>query len=326
MNTEIMREILETIKDYDRIILFRHFRPDGDSVGSTLGLRDILRETFPQKEVYVINNDYSDYLSFLGPEDPDIADELYADALGIIIDTATIDRISNPKYSLCRELIKIDHHIPVDSYAELEWVEEERSSSCEMIAHFYNTFRNELKITSAAATYIYTGMVTDSGRFRFRSVSGETMRNAGTLLDVGVDLDSLYSNLYMKEFDSFKFQSYVYGQMRMTPNGVIYLHITKAIRERFGLSHEDASASVSYMDSVKNSLIWIAFIDSDDGTTRVRLRSRFVTINELAQKYNGGGHACASGATVSNAKEMRSLIAEADELLGEYKRTHEGWL
>ena len=140
MKTPEMQKILEKIKEYQRIIIFRHKRPDGDATGSTKGMREILRLSFPEKEVLLINSDFSDYVAFLGEEDGDIADELYSTALGIVIDTATSDRISNPKYKLCRELIKIDHHIPVESYADIEWVEEHRSSASEMIGAFYLAF------------------------------------------------------------------------------------------------------------------------------------------------------------------------------------------
>ena len=135
MQIERIRAILDKIKEYNKIIIFRHKRPDGDAVGSTMGLRTVLRATYPEKDVRVLNCDYSEYLKFLGGEDEnDVADEFYADALGIVIDTATSDRISNQKYSLCRELVKIDHHIPVQSYADTEWIEEDYSSACEMIA------------------------------------------------------------------------------------------------------------------------------------------------------------------------------------------------
>ena len=326
MQYESMKRILDKIKEYNRIIIFRHKRPDGDAVGSTKGLREILRLSFPKKEIYLNNSDFSDYISFLGDEDAPLSDEAYGEALGIVIDTATSDRISNPRYNLCREIVKIDHHIPVEGYGNYEWVEEERSSASEMIAEFYHTFRDELKINEAAATYIYTGMVTDSGRFRFRSVSGDTLRLAGMLVDLGIDLDRLYANLYMKDFHTLKFQAYVYNRLKMTENGVVYLHVTDKMREKFDLTFEEACASVSYMDSIKNSLIWIAFIDAPNGEIRVRLRSRFVTVSEIAERYHGGGHACAAGATVYSAKEMRALIGEADERLGDYKRNNEGWL
>jgi phosphoesterase RecJ-like protein len=323
---EQMKLILDKIKEYHRIVIFRHKRPDGDAVGSTLGLQGILRLSFPEKEILVNNCDYSDYVGFLGDEDEPRPDEYYAEALGIVIDTATSDRISNPRYALCRELCKIDHHIPVQSYGQYEWVEEHRSSACEMIAAFYDAFKDELKIDVETATRIYAGMVTDSGRFRFRSVSGDTMRLAGMLLDVGVDTDHLYASLYMKDFHTLKYQAHVYAKMKMTEHGVAYFHVTKATMEKFGLTFEEACTAVSYMDSIRGSLIWIAFIDSEDGSTRVRLRSRFVTVNEIAEKYNGGGHDCACGATVHSRKEMKALLADADARLADYKENNEGWL
>ncbi|MBR5615980.1 MAG: bifunctional oligoribonuclease/PAP phosphatase NrnA, partial [Clostridia bacterium] len=115
-------------------------------------------------------------------------------------------------------------------------------------------------------------------------------------------------------------------KMKITKNGVVYLYVDKAMQKKFKLTSEQASASVSYRDSIKDSLIWMAFIENDDGTVRVRLRSRFVTINELAEKYHGGGHACASGATVYSKKEFKALVKDADEWLGQYKESNEGWL
>ena len=323
---ENMKIILDKIKEYGKIIIFRHFRPDGDAIGSTKGLARILQLSFPDKKIYLQNADFSNYLAFLGGEDELLPDEEYADALGIVVDTGTKKRISNQKYALCKELVKIDHHIPVESYGDYEWVEEERSSSCEMIAAFYSAFKDELKIDKEAATYIYTGMVTDSGRFRFRDVSGETMRLAGEMLEQGVDTENLYAHLYLKEFDTFKFESYVYKKMQITENGVATLFVTEKMKKKFGLSNEDASAAVSYMDSIKGAIVWLAFIENGDGSIRVRLRSRFVTVSELAERYNGGGHACASGATVYSKAEMKKLIAEADQMVKEYKEKNEGWL
>ena len=326
MSIENKRIILDKIKEYDKIVIFRHKRPDGDAVGSTKGLREILRLTYPEKEVLLINNDYADYVAFLGDEDEQIEDSEYADALGIVIDTATVERISNPKYALCKELVKIDHHIDIAPYGDCMWIEEEKSSACEMIAEFYYTFRDELKINKDAATYIYTGMVTDSGRFRYRDVSGDTLRYAGVMLDVGIDTDIIYANLYLDSFDVLKFKSHILKKIKLTKNGVAYMYIDTATREKFGMTLEQASACVSYMDSIRDSLIWIAFIDSGDGSIRVRLRSRFVTVSEIAERYNGGGHACAAGATVYSTDEMKKLLKEADKRHAEYKANNTGWL
>ena len=327
MNINAARLVLDTIKEYNKIIIFRHFRPDGDAVGSTKGLQRILQISFPNKQIVLQNCDFSDYLSFLGGEEPLYDDEFYKDALGIVIDTATKARISNQRFSLCEKLIKIDHHIPIESYGDINWVEDERCSSCELITAFYDAMKDELKIDKEAATYLYTGLVTDSGRFRFRSVSGDTMRLAGLLLDQGVDTDHLYAHLYMKEFKEFKFEGYVLNNIQITENGVAHIYIDKSVMEEYNLSYEQASACVSFMDTIKDSLIWIAFIDTDKSDEiRVRIRSRFITVNTLGEKYEGGGHACACGATVHNKEQMNNLLSDADKMLGEYKSSNEGWL
>ena len=326
-NYEVKKAILEKIKEYKSIIISRHVRPDGDAVGSTLGLARILRLTFPEKQVYVVNGDYAEYTAFLGAEDaqPDAA--RYAESLAIVIDTATPDRISNKSWQSAREVIKIDHHIDVAPYGDIAWVEEHRSSACEMIADFYMTFREELKIDREAATCIYAGMVTDSGRFRFRSVSGETLRCAAALLDLGVDTDTLFAHLYLEKLDAFRFRAYVYENIKMTPHGVAYIYVDRAMKERFSLTDEEASNVVSCLDSIKGSIIWLAFIDNSDGATiRVRLRSRFVTVDKLANKYRGGGHDCASGGTLMSPDEIPLLLADADALIADYKENNGGWM
>ena len=327
MSYDKMKQILDKIKEYDNIMIFRHFRPDGDCKGATMGLRDILRLSFPEKNIYLIHDDHSDFLEFMGQEDPDVADEVYENSLAIVLDTATIDRIHNKKFALCKELIKIDHHIEKVPYGDISWVEDHRSSACEMVALFYHTFRDELKIDVTAATYLYTGMVTDSGRFQFSSVSGDTLRLAGMLLDMGINTELMFAHLQLKEFHELKFKAYIYKKMKITPNGVASIYIDRATMAKFGLTSEEASASVSSLSDIKGCLCWIAFIDSmEDEKIRVRLRSRFVAINTVAEHYRGGGHAQASGATLHDKKEMRQLLKEADRVVKEYKETHEEWL
>ena len=327
-NLDTMEKILRKIKEYDRILIFRHFRPDGDAVGSTKGLQEILRITYPEKEILLVNDDYANYLEFLGSEDGIIPEEKFADALGIALDTGTMDRLSSKKFSLCKETIKIDHHIDHNPYGDISWVEDFRSSTCEMVVKFYDTFKEELKINSQAAFYLYTGMVTDSGRFKYDGVTGDTLRLAAILLDQGINTEWLYANLYLDEFDQLKFQSHVYNVMKVTENGVAYIHIDQAMKEEFHLSMEDASAAISYLDSIKGCLAWIAFIDSnnEDKAIRVSLRSRFVPINMVAEHYRGGGHAYACGATLYHTDEITALLAEADAIIKEYKENNDGWL
>ena len=328
MNREIIRQITEKIESYDRIMLFRHIRMDGDCVGATKGLREILRLTYPDKEILIVDGQTSEFLAFVGEDDAPVPDGYYRSALGIVLDVAERSRISNQKYALCRELIKIDHHIETDPYGRINWVEEDRPSACEMVAALYAANREAWKISPLAATYIYLGMVTDTGRFRFGGVNGDTMRLAGMLLDQGVDTETLYAQLYLKDYESLKFRAYVYEHMERTPGGAAYIYVDRDMQREFGLSFEAACNVISYLEGIRECLCWIAFIESDhpeDGI-RVRLRSRFMTINDVAERHHGGGHACASGATVYSREEAEQLVREADEAVKRYKETHEGWM
>ncbi len=328
MNTNVKQQIFDRIKAYDRILIFRHIRIDGDCVGATKGMKAIIKATWPEKDVRIIDDEHSDFLAFLGPDDAPIPAEMYADALAIVIDVGSSDRISNQQYRLCREVIKIDHHIEREPYGDINWVEDWRSSACEMIADFYATFRDALTLTKEAATCIYTGMVTDSGRFQYEGVRGDTMRLAGLMLDQGIDTDRLYAHLYLKDFATLKFTAYVYEHMQQTENGVAYIHVDRAMQEKFSLTFEAASAAISSLSGIRGCLVWLAFIDvaGEETTIRVRLRSRFVTVNTIAENHHGGGHACASGATVYSRDEMQALIAEADAHVKEYKEAHADWL
>lgn len=325
MNIEVCSKIFSKIEEYDKVVICRHSRPDGDATGSTKGLQALLKAGFPEKDVRVINEDYADYTAFLGPEDEAVPDEWYKDALVIVCDTATTDRISNKKFSLGKELIKIDHHILTEDYGDLSWVEPERSSACEMIADLWRSFADKLPMTKEAATYLYAGMVTDSGRFYFDSTSGDTLRLAALLLEQGIDTDRLFANLYMDEFDYLKFKAYVYENMKITENGVAYIFVDRVMQEKFHLTTEEASNTISFLSDIRGSLIWLAFIEYPD-SIRVRLRSRFVTVSELANRYRGGGHAKAAGATLYEKTEIDALLQEADTILKDYKASHDGWL
>lgn len=325
-NMTVKKQILDKIKAYDHIIISRHYRPDGDAIGSTKGLQRILKLTYPEKEILLLNEDYSDYLAFLGGEDEAATEEYYKTALGIVVDTGTSERCSNKKMGLCKELIKIDHHIDIAPYGDISWVEDRRSSACEMIVDFYRTFASELKIDKFAATCLYTGMVTDSGRFRYKEVNAETMINAATLLDLGIDTETIFANLYLDDFETFKFNAAITENIRITESGVAYLIVTDEIQEKYNLTSETASSVIGLMDSIKNSLIWLAFIDMPDGSTRVRLRSRFLPINKLGEAYHGGGHENAAGATVYSRAELESLLKDADKLLKDFKENNTGWL
>jgi len=310
-------EILNAIKKYNRIVISRHSRPDGDCLGSTYALKRIIQLTWPEKEVYVINSDKSNNLAFLGKDDSDI--ESYEDTLVMVLDTSTAARISNPRFNEGSCIVKIDHHRDSQKYGDIEWVESYRSSVSEMVASFYNDYSDILKIDSYAATCLYAGICTDSGYFKFGSTSPQTLKLAAMLMEKGVDTENLYARLELVDFRILKYQSKVIDNVKITPNGVAYYYVTEDVKKEFDLSEEEASMGVDFMNSIKGSPIWLLFVQQK-GSVRVRLRSRYIALNELAGRYNGGGHANACGSTVYTDAQMQALIDDADTLLKLAKR------
>jgi phosphoesterase RecJ-like protein len=321
---EIKRSILDKIKDYESIIIARHIKPDGDCMGSSLGLREILRASFPNKKVLSLGHMKADYLKFIGSEDENPEEEVYRNSLLIVVDTATFERIDNKNVSLCPEIIKIDHHIPIEDYGTINYIRADLPATCAIIVDFYQTFKNELVLNDEAAKALFVGMVTDTGRFRYSGVGPEIMRLAATLLEHNLNIESIYSNLYIREKKSLKLQGYVLKHFKTTENGIAYFNMSRRVRKKHNVSTEDASALINILDSIRNHLIWIFFIEADDKSYRVRIRSRFVPINGIAEKFRGGGHKQAAGALVKNKREMRTLLQEADKLLKEFKNENQG--
>lgn len=321
---KLKNNILERIKAYDSIIIVRHIKPDGDCMGSSLGLREILRASFPGKSIYSVGGMKANYLEFLGTEDEEPSEEVYKNSLLIAVDTATFERIDNNRVSLCPEIIKIDHHLPMDNYGTINYVREDLPATCAIIVDLYKTFQNELVMTHAAAKALFVGMVTDTGRFRYSGVDANFMRLVAILLEYDLNIEEIYANLYIREKDILKLQGYVLKHFKTTTNGVAYFNMSRRVRRKHRVSTPDASALVNMLDSIRNHLIWMFFIEHEDGSFRVRIRSRFIPINELAEKYSGGGHKQAAGALVRNKREMKKLLQDADELLLAFKKGNPG--
>ena len=316
----LKQEILNEIETNDSIIIVRHMRPDGDCIGSALGLRAILKASFPNKKIYSVGDVVPEYLRFLGEEDK-ITEDIYKDSLIIVVDTATSKRVCDEYYTTGKKVIKMDHHIPIEDYGDINYVREDFPACCQLIMDFYETFKEKLVLTKEAATCLYTGLITDTGRFRFRSVNGKTLRLAGNILDTDIDTEYIFTNLNTKNPESFKLQGYIYQNFKITENGVAYAFITKKVMKKFKASPDDASNLVNCMDSIKGSLIWILFVEYDN-EIRVRFRSRYIPVVGIGEMFNGGGHANACGASLPNKKQIKEVLAVADEKLKEFKESN----
>ena len=286
-----MINILQEIKQYETIIIHGHKRPDGDCYGGQYGLKGILKQAFPKKNIFVVGEE-SDYVKYVGTPDI-ITDDVYKEALSIVVDTATKDRISDSRYTLGKKVIKIDHHIDVDAYGDMNWVDTSYPAVSEMITDF--AFQHRLEIPLESAIALYTGLITDTGRFRYRGVSKRTHTLAGLLIEAGVDVEFIDSKLSKETLKMYALKGYVYSNFTTVEGGFIYLKMPRAVIEEYGVTDEEASSVVNFIGGLEDYPVWALMIEYEN-EIRIRLRSSGPTINTLAEKYEGGGHAKASGA------------------------------
>lgn len=315
----IREQILEKIKEFNRIIIHMHIRPDGDCYGAGFGLKHIIKESFPTKEVYVVG-ERAEYVDFIGKTDI-IEDELFNDALSIVVDTAAKSRVSDQRFNLAKYVIKIDHHIPIEEYGDLIYVDTTRPATAQIILEFYLRFQEQLKINMEAAVALYTGIVTDTGRFRFRSVTADTFKAVAHLLDFGLDFVDILTRLSVKSENLMKLQGYVLLNFQKTENGVAYIKMTPDVIEKFGVSLEEATSLVNELSTLDDCPVWMLFAEYENNIVRARLRSKGPAIDSLANKYDGGGHALACGANLGTWEKTDELLKDADELVAQYKKS-----
>lgn len=308
--------ILNKIKEYNRIMIHGHIRPDGDCYGSQFGLKDIIKTSFPEKEVYVVG-EICNYVSFLGTPD-NISDDMYQGALAICVDCASGERLSDQRYKMADFVIKIDHHIVVDSYGDINLVKDEKPACTEIIFDLYNEFKDELKITEQGAKALYTGLVTDTGRFRFDSVSSNTFKVAASLLDLGVKVDEIDNLLSVETLEVMKFKGYVLSHFKLTKEGFAYVVVKKEVVEKYNISYEDAANQVNVISTLPDYPVWALIIEYPN-EIRVRLRSRGPAIDALANQYGGGGHAKASGCHLDSFDDLKQFVKDTNQVVKKYK-------
>ena len=314
----MFKQILDTIKEYNRIMVHGHIRPDGDCYGSQFGLAEIIKENFPEKEVHVVG-DVSDFVSFLGtPEKASITDEMFKGALAIVVDCGSADRVSDERYVLADKVIKIDHHIAQIHYGDLVYVEEESPACCQIITQF--AMEMGLKINEKAAFALYTGLVTDTGRFRFRGVVSETFDAASELLKHNVDVEYLDNKLSVESMNVIKFKGYVLANATFTNDGVVYIKVTQEIVKEYGLTNEEAAAQVGLLGTVLDYPVYLLFMEYPE-EIRIRLRSRGPRVDKSANNYGGGGHEKAAGAHLDSWDELPKFIDDINALTKYYKET-----
>lgn len=308
----MFEKIKEKIAEYPVVVIHRHTNPDGDALGSQIGLKELIKENFPDKEVYIVGDGAGRYAFMDGAKMDEISDETYENALAIVLDCGSSSLISDTRYKTAKETARFDHHIFSETIADYEVVDTSYESCCGLVTDF--ALKNGLRLSSAAAKALYTGMVTDSGRFRYDSTNANTFRLASALMEQKFDLNDVYSKLYADDFANVKLRAQFILKIQFTPYRVAYIYTTKEELPTYGVDTFTISRGmVGTMSDLRGVDTWVNFTETESAVL-CEIRSSKYNINPIAVKYGGGGHAKASGASLKNRAEAMSLLDDLNAL------------
>ena len=308
----MFEQVIQKIKEYETIIIHRHKNPDGDAYGSQIGLKSIITENFPEKKVYAVGDASGRFAFMEGSQMDVIPDEAYNGALAIVLDTSAASLISDERYKSAKETVRMDHHIFCEHICDVEVTDTSYESCCGLITEL--AIECGLKLSPLAAKSLYTGMVTDSGRFRYDSTSSDTHRLASHLMKTRFDTGEIYSNLYADDFEFIRLRAKFVLKINLTDCGVAYIYTTLDEARSFGVDNFTISRGmVNTMGEIRGINTWVNFTESDEGVL-TEIRSSKHNINPIAVKYGGGGHAKASGATLKNKEEAMQLLEDLKQL------------
>ncbi len=308
----MFEKALELIREYDRIIIHRHKNPDGDAMGSQVGLYHMIRDTFPEKTVHMVGDGSRRYDFIADVPMAKLEDREWFGALAIILDLSSSSLISDDRYRLAEKTLRIDHHIQGEMVADVEIDDPSYESCAGLVTEM--AIETGMIVSDKAATALFSGTVTDSGRFRYDSTSSGTFRRTAFLLERNVDIDSVYKKLYTIDIASFKLKGHFTQKAQFTEHNVGWIYADKEELKELGISAFTASRGyVNTLADLKDVNIWVAFAEDEDGVL-CELRSAEPNINPIAVRYGGGGHAKASGAKVKDREMAMAMLKDLDEL------------
>ena len=295
-----------------RIIIHRHKNPDGDALGSQLGLRRILKDSFPEKEIFAVG-DMTDRYAFMVDEPLDnVPDEAYGDALAIVLDTSAKALVCDERYAAAAASARLDHHIFCETICSLEITDTSFESCCGLVTAF--AMECSLAVSAVAAKLLYTGMVTDSGRFRYDSTNARTHLLASFLMERSFDTADIYRNLYSDDLAFIQLRAKYTLKIQTTPHRVAFIYTDRAEAQSYGVSDFTLSRGmVNVMGEIRGIETWVNFTETEGGVL-CEIRSSKHNINPIAVKYGGGGHQKASGCTLTDYAEAMRLLDDLNSL------------
>jgi len=309
------KRIYKEIKKYDTIVIARHIGVDPDAMASQIALRDSIKLTFPEKKVYAVGTGSMKF-TFLGKLDKI---EKFNNALLIITDTPDRKRVDSVNVDDFLYSIKIDHHPFIEEFCDLEFIEDTACSACEIIMKLI--LETKLQCNKDIAQTLFMGLVSDSNRFLFNSCTSETFALVSHFLrEYDFDIAPLYQKLYARPLNEVRLEGYISLNMVVTENSLGYIKITDDIINQFEVDSAAAGNMVNNFNFIKEVLVWATITeDVKNDQIRVSIRSRGPEINQIAEKYNGGGHKQAAGVKLKSFTEAMELMNDLDMFLKGYK-------
>lgn len=291
-----MKKVIETIKNHKRFLLISHENPDGDAVGSVLGLYFGLKK-LKKSVIPVLPDPVPKIYSFLNGSCEIKQDfELDEIEVAIVLDCADIGRVENLKKKLTKipKKINIDHHSSNFSFGEINYIDPKSSSTSELVLKILNKLN--IKIDKDISYALYTGLMTDTGGFRFANTNLNTFKAATFLVKNGADPFYISEMVYsMKPLKALKLLGRALEKLKKE-NGIIYSILTLDDFKEFDAEEEDAEGVVEFLNKSNEANIAILFKQKNSGFYKVSLRSKGdIDVKDIAIKFGGGGHMNAAG-------------------------------
>ncbi len=309
---EAIEKAKELLSSPKKIVITCHRNPDGDAMGSSLGLYHYLTKKGHTATV-VVPNEYPDFLAWLPAagsaviferDNEEAVRALRSAELVFTLDYNVLSRTGDAMEAVLKTLnlpfVMIDHHQKPDDYATVTFSDTSYGSTCEMIYHFITALGDKDALDRTIGTCLYTGIVTDSGSFRYPSTTGETHRIVADFIDLGVDNSTIHSLLFDNHSQSrIQILARALHNMKVLPQfGTSYMSLNQDELNSFGHNKGDTEGIVNYGLSMKD-IVFTAFFteNKDEGIIKISFRSKGgFDVNEYARKYfNGGGHVNAAG-------------------------------
>ncbi|MCP4659732.1 MAG: bifunctional oligoribonuclease/PAP phosphatase NrnA [bacterium] len=323
--SKVPEALLSRIRQGDRFLVTSHVHPDGDAIGSEIGLSRILRQL--GKGATIWNHDPTPQLYrslvgsqriHLGPEEPAGFPELFDAA--IVLECPSPDRTGLEDALAKVPILNLDHHLVNEHYGEVNWVDSAAPAVGEMIYRLARAFN--LEFDQATANALFLTLVTDTGGFRFSNTSPEAFEAAAALVREGASPETVAHWLYESRPEStLRLLGEVLGSLKLHTGGrIATVLLTEAMRERAAATAGDSEGLIDYPRSIAGVEAVALFRHLQDGGTKVSLRSRgSVDVEKIARRHGGGGHHNAAGFSLREDDQetaVRATVAELTEALG----------